>query len=343
MTAAVPHERPGGVALVREQAPPLTWVVMAYERAQATRLATGEQLRAVLQGRDTKWRGTQASISGEPEGDILLEDGAAVPQPDADAVDQLLDRIRCGAISGPVAVLGEAYMRYAAEEEALKHALRGLVEDHPTWAWLSRVSGIGHVVAARLVGRLRIERASTPSSFWAYCGLSTVPARRYVCATCGALLDVPATRVPSARHPTPTSKSTRRGTVWCDATPVAVEWAQGARELRVAPRPVTAGREGAYSPAAKNASYLVGLSLIRRGHHYKHYYREQRERVASHRPEWPLGRQFHAARRKTEKLFLAHLWLVWRDAVGLSPPSPDGPALGGVPQALPPWAMVDRK
>lgn len=129
---------------------PLRASVRLFEDAQRRRLATGEQLRAILQGRDTSW-GCHA----------------------VDDADAVLEAIRTGADAGPVPLLAALHRR-AAEDEASGLALVGAaVEAHPTWPWLEGVRGVGATLAGRLLSRLDIERARTPSSFWSYCGLAT--------------------------------------------------------------------------------------------------------------------------------------------------------------------------
>jgi hypothetical protein len=70
-------------------------------------------------------------------------------------------------------MLGAPYQRYVREERELRAGFATLLEGHPAWDWLRQVRGIGPTLAARLLARLRIERAPTPSAFWRYCGLGT--------------------------------------------------------------------------------------------------------------------------------------------------------------------------
>ncbi len=134
----------------------LRGVAAAFETAQAQRLRTGEQIRALVQT-----RGDTRPPHARGTGDI----------------EALLARIRAGAAPAPLASVGDVYRRQWNEERELLRELSERIARHPAWHWLERVRGIGPSLAARLLARLEIDRAPTPSSFWSYCGLATVVAR----------------------------------------------------------------------------------------------------------------------------------------------------------------------
>jgi hypothetical protein len=62
-------------------------------------------------------------------------------------------------------------------------------------------------------------------------------------------------------------------------------------------------------------------------------------RLAS-RSEWTPQHQHLTALRITSKLFLVHLWFVWREAAGL-PVAVEEAMLAGEPVRNP-WEMVDK-
>jgi hypothetical protein len=130
----------------------LRWLADTYERVQAIRIECGERIRAIAQGRTA---GT-----------------SAVDEP----ADALLSRIRTGDDDGPIAVLGRTYRTHWIEERTLRAAMSAALDCHPAWPWLRQVSGMGPTLATKLLARLDLRRAATPSSFWSYCGLATVPA-----------------------------------------------------------------------------------------------------------------------------------------------------------------------
>lgn len=202
----------------------------AYEEARSARIAKGEQIHARL--REVGRRGQE---------------------------DSLLESIREGEVDGPVPALGCAYRESCAEELAAGERLRKGLESHPAWAWLAHVDGVTPTLAGRLLGKLDVTRAETPSSFWAYCGLATV------------------------------------------AGPDGARMAQPSR-----------GNE-----ETKRLCHQLGDSLLGANSAYARQYRLERRGLDETRPGWPAQRKHLTSLRKMEKLFLAHLWLVWREALGL--------------------------
>ncbi|HEX2189265.1 MAG TPA: hypothetical protein VHG51_10230 [Longimicrobiaceae bacterium] len=284
-------------------------LVDAYEQVQRLRLQTGERLRAVLQGRD-----------GSPPR------GPALPDQPADT----LQRIRRGECDGPVPFLGRLYRRLHEEERALLAALETELAGHPAWPWLGRVRGIGPSLAGRLLARLDVERAATPSSFWAYCGLATVPGRAYRCDPCGLRASFPEGYRVTGGHQALGRRGPCPGTLRDTGDP----------DARVAqPRaPRGAGRD--YNPGAKAACYLAGVSFLKAGGPYADRYRAERARLDAERPGWTGKRKHLGALRKTEKLFLSHLWRVWREAAELPVVPPYIHAAHPDAAYLDPWTMA---
>ena len=286
----------------------LRWIASNFETAQAQRLKTGEQIRASLPSR---------GVNGVHRG--------------VNDVDALLARLRAGDAAPSIVALGETYRRQWNEERDLLRVLSDRIARHPAWPWLGRVRGLGPSLAARLLARLDIERAPTPSSFWSYCGLATVAAQVYRCAECGYELSLPEGRQIRAAHRIPRSSETCAGTL----APA------GDGPRRVAqPRP-TRGENAPYDREAKKLCYLIGVSFVRQGEAYKRYYNEQRARLEATKPDWIPRRRHLTALRMTEKLFLAHLWLVWREALGLPVTAPYADTRDDALPAPRPWAMVD--
>lgn len=63
-------------------------------------------------------------------------------------------------------------------EKALVKEARQQLKDHPAWPWLSQVRGMGLTLAAQLLGYIGdIERFSTVSKLWRYCGLGVTDGR----------------------------------------------------------------------------------------------------------------------------------------------------------------------
>jgi hypothetical protein len=265
--------------------PLLQLAASGYERAQRDRIRYGEQLRAILQGRDARWE-------------------TSVEVDDTTDVDTLLREIRESG-GGPVPILGRLYASAWRQECEMGAQMQSLIGRHPAWPWLQRVRGVGSVLAARLLSRLDLARAPSPASFWAYCGLGTVAAEELVCDRCGARVFVsPGTRVGSAHSP-PNGRGKCSGTL----RPRGVT-----EEVRVAQGRPRRGERAAYDMEAKTICYLIGVSFVRCGGPYRAMYDERKEHLASTHPDWPAKRTHLAAVRATVKRFLADLWVAWHEA-----------------------------
>jgi hypothetical protein len=273
-------------AVARDASPtePLLQLAAAgYERAQRDRIRYGEQLRAILQGRDARW---EACVDGVVD------------------VDALLREIR-EAGGGPVPILGKLYAAAWKQECEMGAQMQSLIGRHPAWPWLRRVRGVGSVLAARLLSRLDLARAPSPASFWAYCGLGTVAAEELVCERCGARVFVsPGTRV-AAAHTPPNGRGKCAGTLRARGLTDEVRVAQG-RPRR--------GERAPYDMEAKTICYLIGVSFVRCGGPYREVYDERKAHLASTHPDWPAKRTHLAAVRATVKRFLAELWVAWHHA-----------------------------
>ncbi len=289
----------------------LRWLADAYEQAQRVRLDTGERLRAILQGRDHR------------DADV---------HPSADAAS-VLAAIRNGDADGPVPILGRTYRRHAEAERDLRRAMLSALSDHPAWPWMSRVKGIGPTLGARLLARLDVSKAPSPSSFWSYCGLATVPGIEYHCRVCGLRSSFPTRYRVRGPHNDPRTAQPCTG---------QLQAARGPDDgVRVAQPKPAAGERASYDQLAKKICYLIGVSFLRSGSAYERYYRRERARLERERPGWSDGRIHFAALRKMEKLFLAHLWSVWREGVGLTITSPYAHAVLHHADFVPPEAMTE--
>lgn len=242
---------------------------------------------------------------------------------------------RCGsaalAVTAGSAALDAMLELERQAERRLCQEMAATVECHPAWPWLEQVRGIGPTLSARLLARLRIERAPTPSSFWSYCGLATVPAVRYRCVACGVVIDLAAGNTAPRRH------RSSRGTE-CDGD-LAADAHCGAR---VAARLPARGRRRTFDVEARTLCHMIGVSFLRRGGRYREVYDARRARLRTDREAWTANRVHLTAMRTMEKLFLAHLWLVWAEARGQQCRAPyvtlQRGARAGV---ISPWDMVE--
>ena len=266
-----------------------------FEEAQGSRIAHGERLRAILQGRSFSHLASSVSDA-----------------------DPLLKAIAHGETAGAPRILERAYSRAVDDEAHAAAALRELIEQHPAWPWLVNTKGIGHLLAARLLSRLDVTRAKTPSAFWAYCGLGTIPGVGYRCSRCMLEVAYP------VGYQAPGTHLSRGGRRECPGDLVAVI---GSQPTRVAPRRSTLGGRASYDAQARISCYLIGLSMLRCGSEYRAFYDSARANFAGSRPGWTPKRCHLSALRRMEKTFLRDLWVAWRGAVNLPVVQPYFPRL----------------
>jgi transposase IS116/IS110/IS902 family protein len=255
-----------------------------FEEAQRSRIAHGERLRAILQGRSL----TQ----------IVTSIGDADPS---------LKAIARGETAGAPRILERAYARAVDDEAYAEEALRESIERHPAWPWLTNIRGIGHLLAARLLSRLDVTRAKTPSAFWAYCGLGTIPGVAYRCSRCRLEVAYPLGYQALGGH------RTRDGRRECSGELETVP----DKQTRVAPRRSKLGGRASYDAQARISCYLIGISMLRCRSEYRLFYDSERARLAAARPGWTPKRCHLSALRRMEKTFLRDLWVAWRGAVNL--------------------------
>lgn len=283
-----------------------------YEQAQLARIRSGEQIRAVIQGRDLSWAGSESWVG---------KDAAAV-----------MKEIQGGETFGPVPVLGRTYRKKVMEEKELQREMMLTLQAHPAWPWLQKVRGIGPTLACKLLAHLDPHLAPYPSSFWAYCGLSTIPGDQYQCPTCKKSRNFPTTFKVTGKHAA--LGSTKR------CLDLMVKIAGPEDGIRVAQPKPSRGEKSSYDKYAKKLLYLVGTSFLKAKGPYEGYYREKKALLERERPGWDKGRIHLTALRKVEKLFLSHLWETWRKALGLETPTPYALGVLGHEGLIAPEEMV---
>jgi hypothetical protein len=195
-----------------------------------------------------------------------------------------------------------------ADETCAAEALREVIERHAAWPWLSSVKGVGHLLAARLLSRLDVARAKSPSAFWAYCGLATIPGVGYRCTQCALEVAYPVGYQTRGPH------RALLGTRSCSGK---LEPLPGAQATRVAPRRALIGGRSGYDARARESCYLIGVSMLRCGSEYRSIYDAERTKLTALRPGWTPKRCHLSALRKMEKAFLRDLWVAWCRAVDL--------------------------
>lgn len=296
----------------------LRWLADSYEQAQRIRIETGERIRAVLQNRDETWG------AGE------------FPEMDRKEVDVILLDIGGGESTGPVPILGRTYHRHLLEENELRKEMGIALKHHPAWPWLLQVRGIGPTLGGKILAKLDIEKAEHASSFCAYAGLATVPGNRWKCPTCGLVRGWPVSFKVTGTH------TKLHGTSNCKDKLVLIAGPEDG--VRVAQPKPSRGEKATYDMGMKKTMFLVGSAFLKAGGPYERHYRTHRARLEVERPGWSDGRKHYTALRIAEKLFLCHLWQVWREALGMPTATPYPVAVLGHDESsiIGPWEMTGK-
>lgn len=273
-----------------------------YEQAQRVRVGKGEQIRAIIQGRDQQDPGYLAALGFTP----IVRDDKEV----ATAADLLLKAVLKGTTDEPHHYLAGAYRAAWSSERAAFNVMEEALADHPAWPWMSQVRGVGPTLGAKLLSRLDIDRADNPSSFWCYCGLATVPGQRWSCVACGYVGIFPATHNITGKH-----KGCRQLAILSDGPESGVRAAQPRAEK---------GQKRGYDAFAKKTMYLLASSWLKAGQasFYNHIYRTKVSYYERERVGWEKGRRHASALRAAEKVFLSNLYESWCLAVGRVPKPP---------------------
>lgn len=225
------------------------------------------------------------------------------------------------------------------------------------YPWLVAQRGISDRVSGMLIGLIDIRKAPTVSSLWRYAGQAVV----YMCPAKDCATETFTVTVTSRDgEKKQVQKSNKVPTVVfsreamdahlavCVAAqaiiaegvkkgePVIIE---GKAERRVK------GMRLHYNMALKKTCYLAGRQFIRHENPvYEPVYREARAWYDQNRPTWSDGRRHNSARRKMVKLFLSHMWTVWRELEHLPVRLPYAQTLSGHEQGyIPPPVMPAGK
>ena len=180
-----------------------------------------------------------------------------------------------------------------------------LIQTHPAYPWFSRIKGIGRENIAKVTSQIDIEKANTISSLWKFTGFS----------------------VDNGKAPKPTK-----------------------------------GEKLSYNAELRTMCWRLAGSLLRaKGKFYEKYldFKEQyKSRYAvvptsklpkkdgkRYEPEGVISEgHLHAmAQRKMVKLFLACLWIIWRQQEGLPITKPYAIDKLGHNSYIDPWEMTDRE
>ena len=195
-------------------------------------------------------------------------------------------------------------------EEYVDGRVATIIRSHPAYYWFNLVKGIGKENIAKVVGMIDIDKADTISSLWKFAGFSV--------------------------------------------------------ENGKSPKRVKGGGKLSYNSQLRSMCWRLGSSLLRaRGKFYEYYLAQKDAYIAKYEnmgyhivpaaslpvkdakryePEGTIseGHIHNQALRKMIKLFLACLWLTWREAENLSITKPYAIDKLGHNSFIDPWEMIDK-
>jgi len=192
--------------------------------------------------------------------------------------------------------------RFLELEEAADKDIAKLVKDMPIVKRMTKVKGIGPMLAAKLVSMIDIERADTVSALWKYSGFGL---GEYWIDEQGKII------APRDGWKWKVNPQGQKEKIQVTANPKP-EW------RLVSHRDVNIPGWCAVSNATlKKTCYLIASSFLKSNSPYRKVYDDARAYYSANRPDWTEAHRHNAALRKMGKMFLSHLWLTWRQLEGL--------------------------
>jgi hypothetical protein len=206
-------------------------------------------------------------------------------------------------------VIEAAYKKLLDLESWVDTEVANIIKSHPAYFWFSQVKGIGNENIAKVIGLLDIDRANSVSSIWKYCGYSVENGVS-----------------PKRKKGEKTTYNTRLRTLcWRMAT--SLKRATGKYYIYYCQQKeeITKRIEG------------QGITIIPTSEEKK-FKKENPERAY-----FTLGHVENRAVRKMIKLFLAHLAIVWAEAVGKDLKGPYAIEHLKHTHYLDPWEFIEPK
>jgi len=161
---------------------------------------------------------------------------------------------------------------------------------------LLSIKGVGAMLAARIVAEIDIQECTTVSKMWRYAGIGLYD---YWADADGVVV--------SPRNGY--RWNSERQKVFSEVNPLP-DW----HLVKVRDRKMY-GWVIPFNPELKSVMYNVGQSFIKSNSPYRKIYDESKEEYLSR--GWTRGHASIAAMRKMNKIFLQHLWAVWREMESL--------------------------
>lgn len=222
-------------------------------------------------------------------------------------------------------------------EKNIKLLIKGDVQKYPIHEWIISQRGLSYDLAGQLIGQIQdIKRFDNISKLWAYFGLAVVD----VCQDCGKRWYPITERSKKAIHISQRlmeqyeKKTVREGKA--DFMKNAMDMLCTCKEPHIKKQSQRhiAGTLGDFNPTAKMLAYKIGVQFVKQGDLYRKLYDQfkleyslrddlkketesKKGKVTKNGTSKGTAHIHAMAQRKTVKVFLSHLWAVWRKLEGL--------------------------
>lgn len=228
----------------------------------------------------------------------------------------------------------ELHRRLSDLEDYVDGRVAVLIQEHPAYPWFSRVKGIGKENIGKVVGLIDITKAPTISSLWKFAGQAPTEDGKTMKRVKGEKLEY---------NSQLKSMCYRLATSLKRATGKFYEYYIKEKE-KYTERFLSQGYKILPTPQGKWACLNCGASWGRKKDITPCCDNPRIEKKVREEPPgviW-LGHLDMMAMRKAIKLFLGHLWVVWREAEGLPVTKPYAIDQLGHDSYIDPWEMTDR-
>ena len=220
-------------------------------------------------------------------------------------------------------------------EKYIDDRVGDIIEDHPAYPWFSLVRGIGRENIAKVVGLIDITKAPTISSLWMFAGLAPDEAGKAMKRTKGQKL-----RYNSQLR----SMCWRLGSSLKRATGKYYDY-YIKEKIKYARRFESEGSRILATPTGRWVCSNCGQFWTKKDDITDCCKNQNIVKKTKEEPQGVVwkGHLDMMAMRKMIKLFLAHLWLTWREGEGLATSSPYVNAKLSHKHVISPWDMTDKE
>lgn len=233
------------------------------------------------------------------------------------------------------ALVGETLHKLETE---LESRVSDAVSKMPIIQWLEKVHGIGPRYSGSLVATIQdITRFPRISTLWAYCGMGLIP----VCVDCNKIAYYGREQIRFCMNQADRrwriyisskkyKEDVKKGKAIDEETYKTEQFAYTQKqlcqheegqfevEMRAPQRKYFKGLLLTHNPFAKMTCWKIAGQFVRQGKFYRLIYEQAKAKyVERDGGKLSDGHIDLRARRATVKLFLSHLWEMWRRSIGL--------------------------